>query len=185
MTIYKYIRNAFFCFFIVISGCKNVASHRAKPVYHITLDSTYCCDSNTQKVYARYHSCWPVNKPRSIVEAVRLLDSIGDDNCRNAIVNCPFTEFYFSLGLTIRNQWVRHGEKQLNDEFDSRLKITNTDYTSGVILYFYKIYLLDSNVSVERSRLFDDTVVASEIHEIQKQLIEMRNHVTILVSKHR
>ena len=174
----KIIQNSIFFLvgsLLLTSGCK----HGSKKIYHIRIDTAYCCDSNEQKFYTYLNQHWPKTKPKNVVDAIRLLDSVADENSRNEIANCKTEDFYFTLGLTIRNEWVRNGDEHFRNQLFNQLKLSHEDYSSGLILYIYKVYLLDSTVNIMDKVNTKDSGFIKNVLDIQNSLKKMRRNIIV------
>ena len=164
--------------FIFFIGCKN---QNHKSIYENDLDHVLKianCDSLEQdSVFNKYNKLkWPVTKPHSISEAMLLLDSATNDFIKHEIRICDDLEFYFGLGLTIRNQWIRHGHDEMKKEMFDKLKLNHVDYSSGVILFFYKRYLTNDTTSIlpflKRSHQTDS--VKNELLRIDSEIRKLK-----------
>ena len=164
-------------------GCTNLNHNRERKYYHITLDSAYCNDQNLNRFLQICSIRWPQTKPRSVEEAVELLDSIVDDNGRNIIVNCNPTELYFNLGLKIRNEWVSNGDSQMQYQIYQELKITNPEYSSGLILNLYRELLIGTNLNFVPKLKTKDPAIIKEIVKIQEKLKMIRKDMHIVIIK--
>ncbi len=176
--------NAIFIIFILfILGCKEPKKKSEEIVCRVTIDSAYCTDSAKQLFARRCVDYWPNEKPKSVYQAVSLLDSIADDNFRNIIVNCDMLDFYFGIGLTIRNNWVRNGDSMLGNQLFDDYKMLHIDNSSGIILGIYKIYLTDSNVNIVSKLKTNDIGIINKIRDCQNQLKSKRLNKHFLIIK--
>jgi len=153
---------------ILFSNCNSNKS--------IKLDDSVKCDFiDTDKFEKVEKKISASRKPNSISDAIRLLDSLADDNFRCAIIKYSDKDLYFSLGLLIRNQWVRHGTDSIRYQLFYKLRLSHIDYTSGLILDIYKQCLINKDVDLAKRYLKDNTdslftMKEKEFKTIQKDL---------------
>lgn len=132
------------------------------------------CDSvDTTKFLSLIKNNWPLRKPNSIQDAVRLLDSMADENFHCAIITFKDVDLYFNLGLNIRNDWVRLGTDSIRNQFYNKLKLINIDYTSGLIIDIYRQLLINKNVNLVDKYLLDKNQDSSfETREKEFKIIQ-------------
>ena len=130
------------------------------------------CDSiNHEKFFTSINKNWPIRKPYSIVDAVKLLDTIADENFKCTLVKMSDIDLYFNLGLKIRNEWVRHGTDSINNELFYKLKLDNIDYSSGLIIAIFRDYLLNR---LELAKTYSKRTNDTYEKEIKKQLMKIQ-----------
>jgi hypothetical protein len=165
MRIAKY----FLVFYILILSCSNNTPH------FFLGENTKCDALDTNSFFERIKKHWPTQKPNSIADAVKLLDAMADDNFKCGIIQIKDEDLYFTLGLKIRNDWVKHGTDNIKNQFFHKLKLSNTEYSSGLIIDIYRQLLTSKKVDlVERySREKNDSswqTARNELLKIQKEL---------------
>ena len=117
-------------------------------INHRKFDPLTCSSIDTVRYNSIIRNHWPSRKPASVLEAVKLLDSIADNNFRCGIVRFSEEDLHFSLGLKIRNDWIRHGDISLKNQLFSKLKLSHIDESSGFILVVYKTVLRNMSDSL-------------------------------------
>ncbi len=84
-------------------------------------------------------------KPKNLSECYHKLDSLLPDSIKKKIRNSIdvdiMTDFHFSLGLYIRNNWIRHGNSLLEKSINDSNYDISIDDLGGVILDGYWHYL--------------------------------------------
>lgn|SRR6185369_2011966 len=138
-------------------------------------ENTKCEHIDTNSFLLRIRSNWPTRKPNSIADGVKLLDSMADDNFKCAIIKITDNDLYFSLGLKIRNDWVRHGTANINNQLFDRLKLSSVDYSSGLIIDIYRQLLTNKKIDLVKhfSEEKNDSTwqtKRNELTKIQKEL---------------
>jgi hypothetical protein len=120
---------------------------------------------------------WPTRKPNSIADAVKLLDSVADDNLRCGIIKIRDEDLYFNLGLKIRNNWVRQGTENIKNQLFNKLRLSSVDYSSGLIIDIYRQMLTNKKINLVEhfSKSKNDSswqTVKNELIKIQTELTE-------------
>jgi len=100
---------------------------------------------------------------------------MADDNFKCAIIKITDNDLYFSLGLKIRNDWVRHGTANINNQLFDRLKLSSVDYSSGLIIDIYRQLLTNKKIDLVKhfSEEKNDSTwqtKRNELTKIQKEL---------------
>jgi hypothetical protein len=160
---------------LTLISCRNEKKKNDPDLQKVLMISD--CDSlkNNQIFIEKNQFIWPKNKPKSITEAVLLLDKATNEYAKQKFKICTGSEFYFGVGLTMRNEWVRHGDPRLSRQLYEKLKINHPDYSSGYILYFFEKYISDEEISIKEdigNRLDGDSLksVKLEMERIQNEL---------------
>ena len=155
--------------FLVLFACCN--SNESRKVF----ESEKCDAIDTIMFNKKQQSISKSRKPNSVTDAVKLLDSLADDNFRCAVLKIKEEDLYFNLGLNIRNEWIRHGTDSIRNQLFYKLRVTSVDYTSGLIIDIYKQYLTNKDVDLAKKYLKDNTdssyaMREKEFKAIQKEL---------------
>ena len=83
--------------------------------------------------------------PQTKNKAFAQLDEMLGEEDKSAIMNGYPIEFYFSLGMWIRNNWIYEQEeedvKRLAKAFRTEMLFFEADSLSGKIIEYYKRYL--------------------------------------------
>jgi hypothetical protein len=83
--------------------------------------------------------------PHTKNEAFAQLDTMLGEQDKNAIMNGNPSEFHFSLGLWIRNNWIYEQEeedvKRLAKAFRTEMLFFEADSLSEKIIEYYQRYL--------------------------------------------
>jgi hypothetical protein len=110
------------------------------------------CDSLRNDTIFQEHNRihWSPTRPKSVVEAVVLLDSMMNDYIRHMFIICDPNDFYFGFGMDIRNEWVYNGEDEFIDQLFNKIKLSHSDSSSGLILKLYQLYLTHKNNGTTR-----------------------------------
>jgi hypothetical protein len=148
----------------VLSSCKESKG----------LDVYSCNSIDPPEFYSHLNQRWPGRKPRSVVDAIKLLDSISDKSIRCGIIKLGNGDLYFSLGLKIRNDWVNNGTTEFKDQLFNRLRFQQPEYTSGFIIEIYRQLLLNKSDSLLQVYLenTNDTLInrKKELLQIQQDI---------------
>ncbi len=135
------------------------------------------CDSLMNSPVFQKHNIfnWPNKKPKSITEAVLLLDEVTNDYTKHQYRICDGVDLYFGSGMAIRNEWVRNGEPELSEQLYVRLKLNHPDNTSGLIILYFTEFIKDGEMDVMQTignRMDADSLVSvkTEILRIQDEL---------------
>lgn len=133
---------------------------------------TKCETIDTNIFFARMKTNWPTRKPISVADAVRLLDSVADDNFKCTIVKITNENLYFNLGLKIRNEWVRNGTSNIKDQLFNKLKLSSTDYSSSLIIDIYRQLLTHKKIDLVNhyAKSISSQNVQNELIKIQEAL---------------
>jgi hypothetical protein len=134
-----------------------------------------CSNIDTAKFISTMNKNWPYRKPKSVVDAIRLLDSLSDENFNCVILKFHDEDLYFNLGLRIRNNWVRNGTDSLKSQLFSKIGLRHIDYSSGLIIDIYRKTLLndvDDLAVTYKSESGDSISTKKELLNIQKELTE-------------
>lgn len=83
--------------------------------------------------------------PKTKREAYAQLDEMLSDEDKSAIMNGAPSEFHFSLGMWIRNNWIYEQEeedvKRLAKAFRTEMLFFEADSLSEKIIEYYQRYL--------------------------------------------
>lgn len=140
------------------------------------------CDSLRNDTIFRKHSemRWPTTKPKSVVEAVVLLDSMTNGYTRHLFKICDPIDFHLDFGMGIRNEWVYNGEEAFKEQLFERLKLSHSDYSSGLILKLYQLYLTQDTIKIiellgERINADSMKTARDEFKKIEKELNKIKH----------
>ncbi len=161
----KLIKYFLFFSFVMFTCCNSERSIKV-------VDSKKCDFVDTVMFKNKMKEISLSRKPESITDAVQLLDSLADDNFRCAIITFNENEYYFNLGLGIRNHWVRHGTESIKYQLFEKLRLTHMDYTSGLILDIYKQCLINKDVDLVKRYLKDNTDSLFKMKEKELKVIQ-------------
>jgi hypothetical protein len=152
-----------FCIIILLS-CTN-----SNPNFFLG-ENPKCEPLDSSVFFERINKHWPTLKPNSIADAVKLLDGMADKNFKCGIIQISDENLYFTLGLKIRNDWVRHGTDSIKNQFFHKLRLSNVDYSSGLIIDIYRQLLTNKKVDlIERySKETKDSSWQTTRHELMK-----------------
>ncbi len=176
MKNHQFISCVIILFIFVTFGCVQSSSENKQLSYvqnitncdSLIVDSIFIANYSTHELFK--------SKPNSIVESICLLDKNLDEYAKHYILICDESEFYFSLGLKIRNNWVRHGTDEFQKELYKDIQLHHVDYTSSFILNIYKYYLInDKNKKLADYLIIDknkniDISIINKLMEIDKDL---------------
>ncbi len=162
-------------FSIILFSCSYKRNPDAKDLEHV-LKITNCDSLETDSVFLKHSKLrWPISKPENMTEAMILLDSATTDFTRHYIKVCDGVNTYFGIGLKIRNNWVRHGTDDFRNELFVKLNMGHPDYTSGLILFFYKRYL-----SNDKTPVLQSLGVYPQSDSVRKELLRMDSEISKL-----
>ena len=161
MKNYQYILFIFILSIFLLLGCteNKPKDENLSYVYSITNcdslvnDSIFKVNYNTNNLFN--------SKPNSIIESICLLDENLNEYAKQYILICDESELYFSLGLKIRNKWVRYGTDNFQRELYKDIQLQHIDYTSSFILKIYKYYLIND----KSKNLIDYLITAGHVHK--------------------
>ena len=152
------------------------ACHDQKHVMFFGKTNDQCLHIDTSAFIESINSQWPARKPNSISDAVKLLDTLADNNFRCSILKMDEEDLYFTIGIRIRNDWVRHGTNTLRKELFEDLELGGPDYTSGLITDIYKQCLLNETIDLvaHYEKFLNDTSKTriETLKRIEKELYE-------------
>ena len=108
------------------------------------------CDSlRNDTIFQKHNEIrWTTTKPKSVVEAVMLLDSMTNDYTRHLFKICDPNDFHLGFGMGIRNEWVYSGEDAFNEQLFKRLKLPHNDLSSALVLKLYELYLTQDTIKI-------------------------------------
>lgn len=140
------------------------------------------CDSlRNDTIFRKHHEMrWTTTKPKSVVEAVVLLDSMTNDYTRHMFKICDPIDFHLGFGMGIRNEWVYSGEDAFNEQLFERLKLSHRDFSSGLILKLYQLYLTQDTIKImellgERINTDSMKTARDEYKKIEKELNKIKH----------
>jgi len=105
---------------------------------HLEIEKITDCDSllNHEVFKRNTEMTWPDNKPKNVVDAVKLFDSMTNELHDHWLNICPPSQFYFGLGMHMRSEWFHQGTTEFRDQIENKLEL-HPDISSGIVISLY------------------------------------------------